>query len=75
MFCVILDTMSFCEHCQGQRFDRAQVLRTIRQVRDELRHTTAGRAADRALALALQAVRTLEIPHLEPDDDDDLVVH
>ena len=27
-------TMSFCEHCAGQRFDRAQVLRV-----------TAGRAA------------------------------
>ena len=67
--------MSFCDHCQGQRFDRAQVLRTIRQVREELRDTTGGPAADQALALALQAVLTLEIPHLEPDDDDDPVIH
>jgi hypothetical protein len=67
--------MSFCEHCQGQRFDRAQVLRTIRQVREELRQSTAGPAVDHALALALQAVRTLEIPHLEPDEDDDPVIH
>ena len=67
--------MSFCEHCQGQRFDRAQVLRTIRQVRTELRHTTADAVADQALALALQAVRSLEIPHLEPDEDDHPVVH
>jgi hypothetical protein len=67
--------MSFCEHCQGQRFDRAQVLRTIRQVREELRQTTADAVADQALALALQAVRTLEIPHLEPDEDDNPVIH
>jgi hypothetical protein len=67
--------MSFCEHCQGQRFDRAQVLRTIRQTLEELRHTSAGSAADQALTLALQAIRTLEIPHLEPEDDGDPVVH
>jgi len=67
--------MSFCEHCQGQRFDRAQVLRTIRQIRDELRHNKSNPAVDRALSLALQAVRALEIPHLEPEEGDDPVVH
>ena len=65
--------MSFCEHCQGQRFDRAQVLRTIRQVREELRHTAADRQVDQALALVLQAVRTLELPHLEPEDADPVI--
>ena len=35
--------MSFCEHCQGQRFDRAQVLRTLRALRRQWR--AAGRRA------------------------------
>ena len=65
--------MSFCEHCQGQRFDRAQVLRTIRQVSQELRHTAADRQVDQALALVLRTVRALEIPHLEPEDDDPVI--
>jgi hypothetical protein len=67
--------MSFCDHCQGQRFDRAQVLRALRQVRDDLRQTTAGPEADQALAVALQAVRELDIPHLDPEEDDDPVIH
>ena len=67
--------MSFCEHCQGQRFDRAQVLRSLRQVREELRRATAGPEADQALAIALQTVRTLELPHLDPEEDDDPVIH
>ncbi len=33
------------------------------------------RHADEALALALDAVRALEIPHLEPEDENDQVVH
>ena len=63
--------MSFCEHCQGQRFDRAQVLRTLRATRKQLAKSKRGGPADHALAAAIQAVRSLEIPHLEPDDQQD----
>ena len=54
--------MSFCEHCEGQRFDRAQVLRTLRGMRKTLRKH---RQADEALVQAIKAVCALEIPHLE----------
>lgn len=66
--------MSFCVHCEGQRFDRARVLRALRQVRSELR---AGKntTPEEALELALQAVKSLEIPHLEWEDDSGQVVH
>lgn len=67
--------MNYCEHCQGQRFDRARVLRALRQVREDLRAQDRGGRADEAVALALQAVRALEIPHLEPDEEEDQVVH
>ena len=67
--------MNYCEHCQGQRFDRARVLRALRQVREDLQNKDGVRHADEALALALDAVRALEIPHLEPEDEDDQVVH
>ncbi len=67
--------MNYCEHCQGQRFDRARVLRALRQVREDLQNKEGVRHADEALALALDAVRALEIPHLEPEDEDDQVVH
>jgi hypothetical protein len=67
--------MNYCEHCQGQRFDRARVLRALRQIREELQSKEGVRHADEALALALDAVRALEIPHLEPEDEDDQVVH
>ncbi|MGQ0734106.1 MAG: hypothetical protein ACT4QD_10655 [Acidobacteriota bacterium] len=67
--------MSFCEHCQGQRFDRARILRALRQVRKDLRGRHR-REVDAALAAALNAVRTLDIPHLEPEEpDEDQVVH
>jgi len=66
--------MNYCEHCQGQRFDRARVLRALRQVREDLRKEGVPQA-DEALVLALNAVRALEIPHLEPEDEDDQVVH
>lgn len=67
--------MSFCEHCQGQRFDRARVLRALRQVREDLRRNRR-RSVDEALELALKAIRDLEIPHLEPEEEDyDGVVH
>jgi hypothetical protein len=66
--------MSFCEHCDGQRFDRAQVLRALRATRRSLGRR--GRA-DEALAIAIKAVRALEIPHLERWDDtsDEQIVH
>ena len=62
--------MSFCEHCQGQRFDRAQVLRALRAARRRLRESRDPCDADQVLAMAIQAVRMLDIPHLEPEDDD-----
>jgi hypothetical protein len=65
--------MSFCEHCEGQRFDRARVLRALRQLRKDLRSDR--RRADAALDLALKTVRTLDIPHLEIVDEGEEVVH
>ena len=69
--------MSFCEHCAGQRFDRAQVLRTLRATRKRLRDGPEPCGAVEALDAAIQAVRELEIPHLEPLDEmgDDTVIH
>jgi hypothetical protein len=61
--------MSFCTHCAGQRFDRAQVLRALRETRRELRRQRRGSRADEALAAAIQAVRALEIPHLETEEE------
>jgi hypothetical protein len=67
---------NFCEHCEGQRFDRARVLRALRQLRRDLRGTTRGGHADRALSRALEAVRALDVPHLEADEDvENDVVH
>ena len=73
--------MGFCEHCEGQRFDRAQVLRQLRQTRARLRDEATACTADEALKMAIKSVRALEVPHLEPIDDwmeettDDQVVH
>jgi hypothetical protein len=69
--------MSFCDHCQGQRFDRAQVLRALRAARKRLRDNSADCSIDQTLALAIEAVRALDIPHLEPFDEvvDGEVVH
>ena len=66
--------MNFCEHCEGQRFDRAQVLRVLRATRKTLRKH---RQADEALAMAIKAVCALEIPHLERLDEtfDGQVIH
>ena len=66
--------MSYCEHCEGQRFDRARVLRALRQVRSDLRAGNRS-SAEGALELALQAVKALEIPHLEWEDNGTQVVH
>jgi hypothetical protein len=69
--------MSFCEHCLGQRFDRAQALRALRKVRARLRESNEPCDADQAIALAIETVRALEIPHLEILDDvvDGEVIH
>lgn len=61
--------MSFCEHCAGQRFDRAQVLRILRATLRRLRAGGGSHADAEALVLAITAVRALEIPHLEMLDD------
>ena len=66
----------FCEHCQGQRFDRARVLRALRQLRKALRGQGRRHAGDDPIDLALSVVRSLEIPHLDIDDEgDDQVIH
>ena len=67
--------MSFCEHCEGQRFDRARVLRALRQVRKDLRAARHGAKGDAAIVAAMNAVRDLDIPHLEWEPDEDAVVH
>jgi hypothetical protein len=69
--------MSFCDHCEGQRFDRAQVLRALRDTRRRLRKSNTECSADQTIALAIEAVRALDIPHLEPEDDsvDGQVIH
>ena len=62
--------MSFCDHCDGQRFDRAQVLRALRSVRQQLRDTNAARDAEQVIALAIETVRALAIPHFDTIDDE-----
>jgi hypothetical protein len=61
--------MAFCEHCAGQRFDRAQVLRALRDARRKLSRRGRASQADAALTAAIQAVRSLEIPHIEYFDE------
>ena len=67
--------MAFCEHCQGQRFDRARGLRALRRVRNDLRASACGRDVDEALQKAIDALRVLDIPHFEVEEADDIVVH
>jgi hypothetical protein len=69
--------MSFCEHCQGQRFDRAQVLRTLRAERRRLRTSRMSADCERILAAAIEKVRALDLPHLDPVDEvvDGEVIH
>jgi hypothetical protein len=67
--------MSFCEHCEGQRFDRSRVLRALRQVRRDLRASAAGAQCDGAITAAINAIRDLDIPHLEFEPEEDTVVH
>jgi hypothetical protein len=69
--------MSFCDHCQGQRFDRARVLRALREARKQLRQADADCGADVALGSVIDKVRKMEIPHIEWIDEstDSEVVH
>ena len=69
--------MSFCDHCEGQRFDRARVLRALREARRRLRAPDASCTADQTLASIIEAVRALDIPHLDPPDEwaDGEVIH
>ncbi len=68
--------MSFCEHCAGQRFDRAQVLRLLRATRRDLKRSRPSEA-DAALAAAIKAVQSMDIPHIEFFDevDENEVLH
>ena len=68
------NAMSYCEHCEGQRFDRARVLRLLRQIRKDFEQTDGG-SADEALDQALQAIRTMDVPHLEWEDASGETVH
>ncbi len=68
--------MSFCEHCEGQRFDRARVLRALRAIQKRLREPNTAGSADQTLASAIEAVRSLDIPHvLDESAVDDELVH
>jgi len=68
--------MGFCEHCEGQRFDRAQVLRVLRSTRRQLRSQTKLANSDDVLSMAINVVRSLEIPHLDVlEEMSDEVVH
>jgi len=66
--------MSFCDHCEGQRFDRARVLRALRHLRKELRRKGQP-SDDQTIALALKAIKALDIPHLDYIDEETEIVH
>ena len=53
--------MGFCEHCEGQRFDRAQVLRVLRATRLQLRGQRRVTTAEDVLAMAINAVRHMDV--------------
>jgi hypothetical protein len=61
--------MGYCDHCERQRFDRAQVLRALRAMRRDSRRSTRREPVDDALARAIEAVRSLDIPHLEVEGE------
>ena len=68
--------MGFCEHCEGQRFDRAQILRVLRATRRQLRGQHRLTSTDDVMAMAINVVRSLEIPHLDVlDEMPDEVIH
>ena len=61
--------MSFCDHCEGQRFDRARILRVLRQTRRRVTRSGTACTAEEGVTLAIEAVRSLDIPHIEPLDE------
>jgi hypothetical protein len=61
--------MSFCDHCEGQRFDRARVLRALREARKQLRQGDTECSAEVAIGSLIEKVRKMEIPHVEWIDE------
>jgi hypothetical protein len=66
--------MSYCEHCEGQRFDRARVLRALRELRRQVRASDSRECSD-VLDMALQAVLVIDIPHMEIIDTGSDIIH
>ena len=66
--------MSFCDHCDGQRFDRSRMLRILRR---QLRECAPSASGSEALTKAIEAIRVLDIPHLERFEDvmDGEIIH
>ena len=66
--------MSFCDHCDGQRFDRSRLLRILRRGMRECAPSAGGLEA---LTKAIEAIRLLDIPHLDRFEDvvDEGLVH
>ena len=58
--------MDFCEHCEGQRFDRSRILRALRQTKKDIRDQGSDLDFEKALTIANNVVRAIDIPHLEP---------
>jgi hypothetical protein len=67
--------MSFCDHCEGQRFDRARVLRTLRELKKEFCAARRNESAAAALEAAIRSVRALDIPHVDEEEPLDSVIH
>ena len=65
--------MDFCEHCEGQRFDRSRILRALRQTKNDIRDQGSDLDFEKALTIAIKVVRAIDIPHLEPYEEE--VVH
>ena len=65
--------MDFCEHCEGQRFDRSRILRALRQAKKDIRDQDKDLDFEKALTIAIIVVRAIDIPHLEPYEEE--VVH
>ena len=65
--------MSFCEHFEGQRFDRAQVLRALRRAQQDIRTRISDKEIEAVFGLAIDIIRELDIPHLEPAESE--VIH
>ena len=66
--------MSFCDHCDGQRFDRSRLLRILRR---HLRECAPSAGGLESLTKAIEAIRLLDIPHLKRFEDvvDEELVH